>query len=109
MNQLELWNRYKRHYCSNEQIGLRLDISRMMFDETFLDQQAGPIARALDAMDQLEHGATAAQHYPSGSPVKKSCRITWAATESRRAFFFLRVSSAGSRSSSADRDDSRSS
>jgi len=59
MNGIELWHRYKRHLCRAENIGLRLDISRMKFDDAFLTDQAGAIAQALDAMAALERGCIA--------------------------------------------------
>ena len=59
MNKLELWERYKKYLCVAENLGLQLDISRMMFDEDFLERMSGPIAEALEAMDRLEKGAIA--------------------------------------------------
>ncbi len=59
MNQLELWERYRRHLCVCEPIGLRLDISRMRFDDEMFERMSDPMARALEAMDELEGGAIA--------------------------------------------------
>ncbi len=59
MNQLELWERYRRHLYACEPIGLRLDISRMTFDDELFDRMSDPMARALEAMDELERGAIA--------------------------------------------------
>ena len=59
MNQLELWERYKRHLCVAEHIGLRLDVSRMMFDDGFLARMSDPMTTALEAISRLEHGAIA--------------------------------------------------
>ncbi len=59
MNELELWKRYQLYLCTAPTIGLQVDISRMMFDGAYLDGMADPMARALAAMDELEHGARA--------------------------------------------------
>lgn len=59
MNRVELWKRYQEHLCSCPSIGLQLDVSRMNFDDGFLDRLSDPIAAALDAMQQLEGGAKA--------------------------------------------------
>lgn len=65
MNHAELWQRYRRHLCDVPSIGMRLDISRMGFDDSpaclgaFLESMAAPIERALDAMEKLEAGARA--------------------------------------------------
>ena len=59
MKKPDLWKRYQKHLCVSPPIGLRLDISRMMFDESYLDGVSGPMTRALAAMDRLEHGAKA--------------------------------------------------
>jgi glucose-6-phosphate isomerase len=59
MNKSELWDRYKRHLCTADSIGLRLDISRMMFDDAFLEGMSVRMEEALDAMERLEGGAIA--------------------------------------------------
>lgn len=59
MNQIELWKRYQRYACTVPTLGLQLDISRMMFDEQYFESMAGPMDRALAAMDDLERGAKA--------------------------------------------------
>ena len=59
MNKRELWRRYKRHLCAAQDLGLRVDISRMMFDDEYLDRMSAPMAGALAAMDKLEGGAMA--------------------------------------------------
>ncbi len=56
MNRLELWKRYQQYTCAAPNLGLQLDISRMMFDEKYLEGMAGVMSRALDAMDELERG-----------------------------------------------------
>ena len=59
MNKRELWDRYKQHLCLVDPVGLELDISRMMFDDSFLATMGPPMADALRAMEQLERGAIA--------------------------------------------------
>jgi len=59
MGDMDLWERFKRYYCSAESIGLRLDISRMRFGDTFFEQMAEPIRRAFEAMADLEAGGIA--------------------------------------------------
>ncbi len=59
MNRQELWQRYKRHLCVGGGFGLRLDISRMQFEEGLFDSMAEPMERALAAMDAIEGGAIA--------------------------------------------------
>lgn len=56
MNRLELWKRYQQYMYTAPTLGLQLDISRMMFDEEYFEGMAGPMSRALDAMDELERG-----------------------------------------------------
>jgi glucose-6-phosphate isomerase len=56
MNKLELWKRYQRYLCSVPKLGLSLDISRMNFDEAFLNRMRDPMARAFAAMTRLEAG-----------------------------------------------------
>ena len=59
MNSLELWERYKRHLCVCDSIGLTLDVSRMKFPDDYFARMAGPMAKAFDAMAALEKGAIA--------------------------------------------------
>ena len=59
MNATELWKRYQRHLCRVESVGLTLDVSRMRFDDGFLDRMAPAMDRAYQAMDALEKGAIA--------------------------------------------------
>ena len=56
MNKLELWKRYQQYLCPVPRLGLALDISRMNFDEAFLDRMREPMARAFVAMARLEAG-----------------------------------------------------
>jgi glucose-6-phosphate isomerase len=59
MDSAVLWNRFKKHFCDCPQIGLSLDISRMMFDDDFLDKMSGPMERAFGQMAALERGEIA--------------------------------------------------
>ena len=54
-----LWSRYKQYLCTCPSIGLSLDISRMNFDDAFLNQLKAPMQKAFAAMDELEAGAIA--------------------------------------------------
>jgi glucose-6-phosphate isomerase len=59
MNAAELWQRYQRYLCSVPSLDLTLDISRMRFDEAFLQRMEPAMQRAYQAMDALEKGAIA--------------------------------------------------
>jgi len=59
MTPLDLWRRYQQHRCAADSVGIEVDISRMMFDESFLSSIASPMNRALEAMAALEGGALA--------------------------------------------------
>src|SRR5262245_35396482 len=54
-----LWQRYQQYLCRIPTLGLTLDVSRMRFEDGFLDRMAQPIQRAFEAMDALERGAIA--------------------------------------------------
>jgi glucose-6-phosphate isomerase len=55
----DLWLRYQRRLCVCDEIGLRLDFSRMACDDAFFERMAGPLAKAFGAMAALEAGAIA--------------------------------------------------
>lgn len=59
MSKRKLWDRYKRYLCTAPSIGLQLDISRMNFDDAFLERMREPMNLALAAMEKLEGGAKA--------------------------------------------------
>ncbi len=59
MSTTNLWKRYQRYLCQIPSLGLTLDVSRMRFEDGFLDQMAAPMQRALEAMDTLEGGGIA--------------------------------------------------
>ncbi len=55
----ELGERFQKYYTEYPEIGLRVDLSRMHFDEAFLQSMSEPMAKALKAMEELEAGAIA--------------------------------------------------
>jgi glucose-6-phosphate isomerase len=59
MSTPSFWKRFQQHLCQVPALGLALDVSRMQFEDGFLDQMAGPMQRAFEAMDALEGGAIA--------------------------------------------------
>jgi glucose-6-phosphate isomerase len=59
MSTRNLWKRFQQHLCRVPALGLTLDVSRMRFEDDFLDRMAAPMQRAFEAMDALEHGAIA--------------------------------------------------
>ena len=54
-----LWRRYQQYLCRVPALGLTLDVSRMRFEDDFLERMAPPLRRAFEAMDALERGAIA--------------------------------------------------
>jgi glucose-6-phosphate isomerase len=54
-----LWKRFEQHLCHVPALGLSLDVSRMRFEDGFLERMAAPMQRAFEAMDALEKGAIA--------------------------------------------------
>jgi glucose-6-phosphate isomerase len=59
MSNPHLWQRFQQHLCSIPALGLTLDISRMRFEDGFIERMAAPMKQAFEAMDALEHGAIA--------------------------------------------------
>lgn len=59
MNELELWQRYRKYLCTCPTIGLQVDISRMLFPDDFLDTIGEKLSRAFSAMTEMEHGGEA--------------------------------------------------
>ena len=53
------WERFKNLYLHCEELGLSLDVSRMDFDETFLERMEPEVQRAFGEMRDLERGAIA--------------------------------------------------
>jgi len=58
-NSERAWQQYQRSLCSVPAVGLTLDVSRVRFDETFLERMGPALRRAFEAMKALEHGAIA--------------------------------------------------
>ncbi len=59
MNDQPLWNRYRQYLCKCEGLGIRLDISRMGFDDEFWSRMEPAIQQAMDAMVGIEAGELA--------------------------------------------------
>jgi len=59
MTSRQLWERYRKHLCVCEPIGLTLDVSRMKFEDDYFTRMAAPMAKAFQAMAALEKGAIA--------------------------------------------------
>src|ERR1700722_16623539 len=59
MSTANLWQRFQQHLCQVPALGLTLDVSRMRFEDGFLDRMAAPMQRAFEAMNALEGGAIA--------------------------------------------------
>jgi glucose-6-phosphate isomerase len=59
MLSIEQWERYKEYLNFNPEIGLMVDISRMMFPNDFFDRMEPRIQKAFHDMDALESGAIA--------------------------------------------------
>ena len=59
MDATKLWQRFQRNLCRVPTLELALDISRMRFDDDFLDRMAPSMRQAFDAMDAMERGAIA--------------------------------------------------
>jgi glucose-6-phosphate isomerase len=58
-NATQLWQRHQQYFCRVSALALALDISRMKFDESFLEKMAPSLQRAFADMDALEKGAIA--------------------------------------------------
>ncbi len=59
MNANDLWQRYQQYLFTDNDTGLRLDISRMPFEESDFTEMADAIATAMGNMAKLEKGAIA--------------------------------------------------
>jgi glucose-6-phosphate isomerase len=55
----QLWNRYQRYLCRVPSLGLTLDVSRMRFDEKFIERMRPGLTAAVQSMEALEKGAIA--------------------------------------------------
>jgi len=59
MDNLALWDRFRRRLLVCDSVGVSLDLSRMAFEDRFLDDKDADIRRALEQMNALEAGAIA--------------------------------------------------
>jgi glucose-6-phosphate isomerase len=59
MKSMEEWERYKEYLNFNPEIGLMVDISRMMFPDGYFDQMDPLIEKAFQDMEAIESGAIA--------------------------------------------------
>jgi len=59
MMSIEEWERYKEYLNFNPEIGLMVDISRMMFSNDYLDRMEPQIQKAFQDMEAIESGAIA--------------------------------------------------
>jgi glucose-6-phosphate isomerase len=59
MSTTTLWKRFEQHLCQVPDLGLTLEVSRMRFEDGFLDRMATPMRQAFEAMEALERGAVA--------------------------------------------------
>lgn len=55
----QTFERYNRYLCKSDPINLTLDISRMSFDQQFLESMEPKMQKAYQAMDKLEKGGEA--------------------------------------------------
>ena len=58
-SKLELWQRFQKYYTEFPRIGLALDLSRMNFPDSFLQEMEQPMREAFAAMEELERGGIA--------------------------------------------------
>jgi glucose-6-phosphate isomerase len=59
MNSTELWQRFQQFRCRVESLNLTLDVSRMRFDDDFINRMNNPVQQAFKEMEALEGGAIA--------------------------------------------------
>jgi glucose-6-phosphate isomerase len=59
MNEKDLWQRYCKYVRSYADVGITLDISRMRFDDNFLEKMKQPLSTAFRRMAELEAGSIA--------------------------------------------------
>jgi glucose-6-phosphate isomerase len=59
MSTPNLWKRYQQYLCGVPELALTLDVSRMRYEDEFLERMAAPMQQAFEAMDALERGAIA--------------------------------------------------
>jgi glucose-6-phosphate isomerase len=59
MNNIELWERYKKNLAFHPELGLMVDISRMRFPDDYFDRMEPRMQKTYRDMDALESGAIA--------------------------------------------------
>jgi glucose-6-phosphate isomerase len=59
MSDRALWDRFKKYYLYSDAVGVGVDISRMKFSDTFLQEKDADIKKAFSEMDKLVAGAIA--------------------------------------------------
>jgi len=59
MGDLALWERFKKYYLACEDVDVAVDVSRMKFSDSFLQEKDAAIRKAFSEMDKLESGAIA--------------------------------------------------
>ena len=59
LNREQLWDRFQKHYLDLPALGLAVDVSRLDFQESFLDEIKPAFDRAFDRMAALEKGEIA--------------------------------------------------
>lgn len=57
MNESQLWERFKRYFLFERDLGFAIDISRISFDASFFEQHSALCSKALSEMQELEAGA----------------------------------------------------
>jgi glucose-6-phosphate isomerase len=58
-NAQELWTRYCDHLVADRELGISVDVSRVRFDDNYLDSMTAQMSQAMDAMEALERGSIA--------------------------------------------------
>ncbi|MHC4766014.1 MAG: glucose-6-phosphate isomerase [Planctomycetota bacterium] len=58
-NAQELWTRYCDYHFADRALGFALDVSRVRFEDGYLDSMKPRMSQALDAMAELERGSIA--------------------------------------------------
>jgi glucose-6-phosphate isomerase len=59
MQKLQLWERFKKRFYDNEELGISVDTSRINFTDSFLNEMEPRLQKAHADMAQLEAGALA--------------------------------------------------
>jgi glucose-6-phosphate isomerase len=59
MSTTDSWDRFTKHLCVVDSLGLALDVSKMRFTDAWLASMQAPLVKAFDDMAALEQGAIA--------------------------------------------------